>query len=170
MSIAELKLLVFDVDGVLTDGSLHVGPSGEETKVFHARDGAAVKWLLRAGLECAFLTGRVSPGALLRRAEELGVRRVVGGARRKEPALRELAAELGLPLEQVGYVGDDLVDLPAMRAAGWSACPADAAPEVRAAAAHVASLAGGRGAAREIIELVLKEQGRWSGIVARYGL
>ena len=160
MAIHDVKLLVLDVDGVLTDGRLYFGPGGEQLKAFHVRDGAGIKMLLGAGLECAFLTGR--EGAIASaRAAELGVRHVVGGAGDKGAALRRLAQSLGLALSQIGYVGDDLPDLPAMRDCGWTACPADAAAEVRGAADFVAAAAGGCGAVREIVERLLKEQGRW---------
>ena len=167
MAIADIKLLVFDVDGVLTDGRLYFSARGEELKAFNARDGAGIKCLMRAGVECAFLSGRESAVAAAR-AAELGVKHVVGGAKDKLPALRELLAELGLAPAQAAFVGDDQVDLPAMRECGWSACPADAVREVREAADYVAALPGGRGAAREIIEHLLKEQGRWPAILARY--
>jgi 3-deoxy-D-manno-octulosonate 8-phosphate phosphatase (KDO 8-P phosphatase) len=162
-----IKLLVLDVDGVLTDGRLYFSVRGEEMKVFDARDGAGIKMLMRAGVECAFLTGR-DGGVASARAAELGVKHVMGGAKEKEPAFRELLARLKVAPEQAAFVGDDLVDLPPMRAAGWSACPADAVQEVRGAAAYVASSAGGHGAVREIIEYLLKEQGRWPAILAKY--
>jgi len=152
---------------VLTDGRLYFSARGERLKAFDARDGAGIKYLLRAGLACAFLSGRAAAVARAR-ARELGVKVVIGRARQKGPALRKLAARLGLALSQIGYVGDDLVDLPGMSIAGWSACPADAAAEVRRAAGYVAGASGGRGAAREIIEHVLKEQGRWAAILRRY--
>jgi 3-deoxy-D-manno-octulosonate 8-phosphate phosphatase (KDO 8-P phosphatase) len=160
MAIKDVRLLVVDVDGVLTDGLVYLGSAGEVIKAFHVRDGVGIKMLMDAGIECAFQSGR---GDVLvdRRAAELGVRRVVSGVKDKAAALGELARSLGLELSQVGYVGDDLSDLPAMRACGWSACPADAAPEARAVAAYVASAAGGRGVVREIAERLLKEQGRW---------
>lgn len=160
MAIKDIKLLVLDVDGVLTDGRLYFGPHGEAMKAFHVRDGAGIKMLLDAGLDCAFLTGREGPIAAAR-ASELGVRHVACGAGHKGAALRKLVDSLGLHVSQVAYVGDDLPDLPAMRECGWSACPADATPEVYSAAGWVAPSPGGRGAVREIIEHLLKEQGRW---------
>mgnify|MGYP000845355635 CR=1 FL=1 len=167
MATSDIKLLVMDVDGVLTDGRLYFSARGEELKIFDARDGAGVKYLMRAGLDCAFLTGREGSIASAR-AAELGVKHVLSGIKDKEPAFRELLASLGLTPEQAAFVGDDLVDLPPMRLAGWSACPADAAAEVREAAAYVASASGGRGAVREIVERLLKEQGRWPAIMKRY--
>lgn len=167
MAIKDVKILVMDVDGVLTDGRLYFSPRGEEMKVFDARDGAGIKYLMRAGLDCAFLTGREGSIASAR-AKELGVKHVIGGAKDKEPALRGLLATLKLEPGQVGYIGDDLVDLPPMYVAGWSACPADADAEVRKVASYVASARGGHGAVREIIEHLLKEQGLWPEIMARY--
>ncbi|HOX06649.1 MAG TPA: phenylphosphate carboxylase subunit delta [Planctomycetota bacterium] len=167
LNLKDIKLLVLDVDGVLTDGRLYFSARGEEMKVFDARDGAGIKYLLRAGVDCAFLTGREGSVALAR-ARELGVKHVIGGAKEKEPVLRGLLESMKLAPAQAAFVGDDLVDLPPMRIAGWSACPADAAAEVREAAAYVASAAGGHGAVREIIEHLLKEQGRWAEIMARY--
>jgi len=167
VSLADLKLLVFDVDGVLTDGRLYFGPTGDEMKAFSARDGAGMKYLMRFGVECALLSGRESP-PVRHRADNLGIRHVVTGAKDKEPELRRLVSALGLSMEEVGYAGDDLMDLPPMRVAGWSACPADAAAEVREAADFVAAFPGGAGAVREIAEHVLEGQGKWEAVMARY--
>jgi YrbI family 3-deoxy-D-manno-octulosonate 8-phosphate phosphatase len=167
MALAEIQLLVFDVDGVLTDGRLYYGPEGDQLKAFHARDGAGIKYLMRAGLDCAVLSGRDS-AALRRRCEELGIARVIAGVKYKEPELHKLMENLDLSPREVGYVGDDLVDLPAMRLAGWSACPCDAVEEVRVNADYVARAPGGRGAVREVIETVLRARGRWEAIMARY--
>ncbi len=167
MSAEGLKLLVFDVDGVLTDGQLYFSPTGEELKAFNARDGAGMKYLMRFGVECAILSGRESP-PVQHRADNLGIKHVITGARDKEPELRRLVSSLGLSMDEVGYMGDDLMDLPPMRVAGWSACPADAVDEVRAAADYVTASAGGSGAAREVAEHVLKKQGKWEAVLARY--
>jgi 3-deoxy-D-manno-octulosonate 8-phosphate phosphatase (KDO 8-P phosphatase) len=167
VSAEGLKLLVFDVDGVLTDGQLYFSSTGEETKAFNARDGVGMKYLMRFGVECAFLSGRESP-PVQRRAENLGIQHVITGAKDKEPELRRLVSALGLSMEEVGYVGDDLMDLPPMRVAGWSACPADAVAEVRGAADFVTASPGGAGAVREIAEHVLRAQGKWEAVMARY--
>ena len=167
MSIKGIKLLVFDVDGVLTDGKLYFGPSGEELKTFDARDGAGIKCLMESGVECAILSARDS-AALRHRAESLGIRHAITGAGDKAPELRRLIESLGLKRDEIGYVGDDLMDLPPMRLAGWSACPADAAPEVREAADYVAASPGGSGVAREVAELLLKAEGKWEAVLARY--
>jgi 3-deoxy-D-manno-octulosonate 8-phosphate phosphatase (KDO 8-P phosphatase) len=167
MALTDIRLLVLDVDGVLTDGRLYYGPSGEEIKAFHSRDGAGIRYLMEAGLDCALLSGRESE-ALRRRAADLGIARVVGAAGEKGAELGALIGSLGLEPGQVAYVGDDLPDLAAMRLAGWSACPADAVAEVRAAADLVASSPGGLGAVREIVEHLLRAQGRWEAVLARY--
>ncbi len=167
MSLDKLKLLVLDVDGVLTDGKLYYGANGDELKAFSSRDGAGIKYLMRAGLECAILSGRDS-AALHRRCQDLGIDHVVTGAKVKEPELQKVLDDLGLAPEEAGYVGDDLMDLPPMRAVGWSACPADAVREVREAVDYVADANGGHGAVREIVEHVLGAQDKWDGIMARY--
>ena len=149
-----------DVDGTLTDGSITYDETGREWKSFHARDGLGVKLLLLAGIEPAIVTGRSSP-VVARRAQELGIREVVQGAGDKAAIVRSLRAARGLAAAEVAFVGDDLSDLPAMRDAGFSAAPADAAAEVRAAATFVCSVAGGRGAVREAIETLLRRDGRW---------
>lgn len=163
-----VRLFVMDVDGTLTDGSITYDESGREWKSFHARDGLGVKLLLLAGIEPAIVTGRSSP-VVARRAQELGIREVVQGANDKAGIVRSLRAARGLASAQVAFVGDDLSDLPAMLDAGFSAAPADAAPEVRATASFVCSLAGGRGAVREAIETLLRRDGHWTRVLAAFG-
>lgn len=162
-----IELLLVDVDGVLTDGSIIVDDRGVESKHFHVRDGSAISLWRRAGKRAAILSGRFAP-LVDRRAAELGIAPVIQGAADKGPPFRRLLAELDLSAEQVCYVGDDLPDLPVLRAAGLAACPADAAPEVRAAAHYVAGSPGGRGVVREVIELMLKRQRKWDALVASY--
>jgi len=163
----DIDLLVLDVDGVLTDGTVNLGPDGAEIKAFHVRDGSGIKYWRRAGRKVAFLTGRSSP-AVDRRAEELGVDAVRQGAKDKLPALEEMLSQLGAAAERTAVVGDDLPDLPMMLRCGFAACPADAVDEVRARADYVAAAAGGRGCVREIIEMLLKSAGLWEGILSRY--
>lgn len=155
-----LKLLVLDVDGVLTDGSLLYGPEGEVFKRFHVHDGFGVECLLNAGLHVAIISRKRS-GALMQRAQELGIKRVVQACMDKGSALRALAEDLGCSLSETAYVGDDLFDLPAIRIAGWSAAPPGARQEVKAAASHVCAAEGGSGAVREVTELILKAKGAW---------
>ncbi|MHC4915652.1 MAG: KdsC family phosphatase [Planctomycetota bacterium] len=168
MSLQDIKLLVLDVDGVLTDGRLYYGPRGEELKAFDVRDGAGIKFLQAAGVEVAVLSGRESE-ALRRRLDDLGVTLAVTGAKDKAAELRAMAASRKLEPEEVGYMGDDLMDLPAMRLAGWSACPVDAVPEVREAAEHVTAASGGRGAVREVAEHLLRAGGSWESVLRNYG-
>jgi 3-deoxy-D-manno-octulosonate 8-phosphate phosphatase (KDO 8-P phosphatase) len=157
---AGLKALVFDVDGVLTDGGLWYGPTGEVMKRFDVKDGHALVLARLAALPVAILTARTS-AIVETRAKELGLARVFQGRREKGPAFEELCAELGVSPAETAYMGDDVNDLPALRRAGLSACPADAVPEVRAAVHYVAANPGGSGAARELVEFVLKATGRW---------
>ena len=160
-----IRLLVLDVDGVLTDGSLYFGPQGEALKVFHVRDGHGIKMAQRAGIEVAFLTGRRSDAAY-HRAKELGVNRFHEGLRDKVVVLEEIMAALQIEAGAVAAVGDDLVDLPHLRRVGLAVAVADAAPEVKAAAHWVTSLPGGKGAVREVCDLLLKAQGKWEEIVS----
>ncbi len=164
---ASLRLLLFDVDGVLTDGSINVDAHGSETKRFHVRDGAALAFAQRAGLLTGVLSAR-SSGGTAARAAELQMAVVVQGVADKGVAFGEILAQHGLAAEEVAYMGDDLVDLPVLRAAGLSAAPADAAPEVAAVAHFVSWHSGGDGAVREFVEAVLKARGQWDDVLARY--
>ena len=157
---AGIRLLVLDCDGVLTDGALLYGPGGEILQRFSVYDGYAVKCLQAAGVEVAILTGR-SSAALMHRAQALGIRKVVQGAGEKSAALEDLARQAGLGLAQVGFVGDDILDLGAVRAAGWSAAPASARPEVKAEVSHVCEARGGEGAVREVAEILLGGRDAW---------
>lgn len=156
----QVKAVVFDVDGVLTDGGLWYGPTGEAMKRFDVKDGHAMVLARLTALPVALLTARTSPIVDVR-AKELHLAKVFQGRREKGPAFEELCRELGIAPAEAAYMGDDVNDLPALTRAGLSACPADAAPEVRAAVHYVAAAPGGRGAARELLELVLKATGRW---------
>jgi 3-deoxy-D-manno-octulosonate 8-phosphate phosphatase (KDO 8-P phosphatase) len=161
----QLKLLLFDVDGVLTDGTILVHGDGSESKQFNIKDGAAMVWAQRAGLRIGLLSAR-SADATAVRAAQLGV--VVQGSANKLAGYEQILADHGLADADVGYMGDDLQDLPVLRRAGFSAAPADAAAEVRAAVQWVSSAGGGRGAVRECIEHVLKTQGAWTAAVADF--
>jgi 3-deoxy-D-manno-octulosonate 8-phosphate phosphatase (KDO 8-P phosphatase) len=155
---AAVRLVVFDVDGVLTDGRIWLGSDGTEYKAFSVRDGVGVKALLAAGIEVAIISGRSSP-AVNRRMDELGVRHVVQGCGDKAPALLGLMDELGIPAEQVAYLGDDTPDLPAMRIAALPAAVAEAPPGVRALALWTSSAPGGNGAVRQFCEFLLGHRG-----------
>jgi len=152
--------MVFDVDGVLTDGGLWYGPQGEVQKRFDVKDGHGMVLARLVQLPVAILTARTST-IVEARAAELKLAKVFQGRREKGPAFEELAKELGCAPGELSYMGDDVNDLPALSRAGLSACPADAASEVRAAVHFVSSRPGGHGAARELIELVLKATGKW---------
>lgn len=165
---SRVRLLLFDVDGVLTDGIVVVHSDGSESKRFHIRDGAAIVWAQRAGLPVGLISARAS-GATAQRAAQLAVRYVQQGVADKREALDHILRDASLGDEAVAYMGDDLLDLPLLRRAGLAAAPADAAPEVRACAHWVSARAGGEGAVRELIELVLRAQGRWSDVLAEYG-
>ena len=161
-----VRAIVLDVDGVLTDASLFFSSRGETLKRFSARDGFAIKLAQGEGLPVAILSGRVSAPLRVRLAD-LGVdeRLVIQGSREKGAGLREICERLGIGCDAVAFMGDDLPDLPALAAAGLSACPSDAVPDVRQRCHVVCSTAGGGGAVRELVELVLTARGRWREIV-----
>ncbi|MFT3711289.1 MAG: HAD family hydrolase [Archangium sp.] len=157
---SKIKAVVFDVDGVLTDGGLWYGPTGEAMKRFDVKDGHAMVLARLTQLPVALLTARNSPIVDVR-AQELKLAKVFQGRREKGPAFEELAKELGFAPNELAYMGDDVNDLPALSRAGLSGCPADAVSEVREAVHFVSSRPGGHGAAREFIELVLRATNRW---------
>jgi YrbI family 3-deoxy-D-manno-octulosonate 8-phosphate phosphatase len=163
--LARIRVLFLDVDGVLTDGRIWITPRGEEWKVFSVRDGAGIRLALETGLEIVLVTGR-STVAVDRRAEELGIRLVLQGVREKGVCVRELCEERGWEREDTAAVGDDLADLPMFAEVAFSFAVADAAPEVRQAADLVLERAGGQGAVREAVELILRAQGHWERLVA----
>jgi len=160
-----IRLLLFDVDGVLTDGVIVMHADGSESKGFHIKDGAAIVWAQRAGLPVGLLSARTS-GATTHRAAQLAIRIVHQGVASKLSAFEQVLKSSGLAEDAVSYMGDDLLDLPVLDRAGLAAAPADAAQEVRQAVHWVSAARGGRGAVRDLIELVLRAQGRWDGIVA----
>lgn len=164
---AAIELLLLDVDGVLTDGSVVYAADGDEIKRFHVRDGSGLKFWHDQGKRSAIVSGRRSP-AVDRRARELGVAPVFQGCADKRAALDVLLAETGLRSEQVCAVGDDLPDLPVLRRVGLAVAVADACPEVRAAAHYVTRTPGGRGAVREAVEWLLRLQRRWDTTVAAF--
>jgi 3-deoxy-D-manno-octulosonate 8-phosphate phosphatase (KDO 8-P phosphatase) len=159
-----VRLILLDVDGVLTDGTVVVHGDGTESKAFHIRDGAAIVWAMQAGVQVGVLSARAS-AATAQRAAQLGMKIVAQGVASKPTEFERILAEQGLSDDDVAYMGDDLLDLPVLARAGLSGAPADAAEEVRSASHWVSRCRGGRGAVREFIELVLRAQGRWDGIV-----
>ena len=166
---AGLEWLLFDVDGVLTDGLLHYTRWGEQIKRFHAQDGLGFRLAQRAGLKLGLLSGRRSR-ALEVRAAELDFDEVILGSGNKAPAFEKFLAKHETTPKRVAYIGDDLPDLPVLGRCALSFAPADAAAEVRAAAYTVLERGGGAGAAREMIEKVLKARGDWQKIIAAYSL
>ena len=153
-TLAAIRLVAFDVDGVFTDGRFYLSDDGVESKAFHTQDGFGVRKLINAGIEVAVISGRRS-GAVERRMAELGVSHIVQGCRDKVAALDDLLATLGLTSEQCAFVGDDIPDLPVLQAVGCSIAVANAVPEVREQCDYTTTAAGGAGAVREVCELVL---------------
>lgn len=164
---AAVRLLVLDVDGVLTDGRLHYGNDGEELKAFNIKDGLGIKLLRSVGVGVAIITGRESD-IVARRARELGIDQVVQGREDKRQALRELCGRDGLMLTECAYMGDDLPDLGAIIDAGLGMTVADASPDVRAAAAWCSVAGGGCGAVREACEFILRARGDWAAVTAGF--
>ncbi len=162
-----MRVLLFDVDGVLTDGTVLLHGDGSETKRFHIRDGTAVVLARRAGLKVGLITARPSD-ATLRRASQLEFDYVHQVPSSKQSAFDAVVQDANVGEEAIAYMGDDLIDLPLLRRAGFAAAPADASPDVRAAAHWVSSHAGGAGAVRELVEFILKSQARWEKVVEEY--
>ena len=154
-----IRLAIFDVDGVMTDGTLFIGAQGEVFKAFNILDGHGVKMLQSAGVATAIISGR-SSDAVARRAAELAIAHVVQGSSDKVAAFEQLIAGLALAAEQCAFVGDDLPDLAVMRRCGLAVAVANAADAVKSAAHYVTRASGGRGAVREFCELVLRAQGQ----------
>ena len=168
---ARIRLLLMDVDGVLTDGHLIniPGPDGKmvETKAFDSQDGIALQWLSWHGIQTGVISGRVSP-ATEERARQVRMTYVYQGHIEKIPILDEIFAKSGIPLAETAYVGDDLTDVVVMRRVGLAIATANARAETKRAAHYVTSAAGGSGAVREVVELLLQAQGRWADILRKY--
>jgi len=164
---ARVRLLLFDVDGVLTDGRILVHPDGTESKAFSIRDGAGIVWAQRAGLRTGILSGRHSPATSVR-AAQLGISIVRQQRGEKLAIFEALMRHEALSPEEVAFMGDDLLDLPVLGRVGLSAAPADADGEVRGRVDWVSRYPGGGGAARELVELVLRAQGKWEELLESY--
>ena len=162
-----VRLAIFDVDGVLTDGGLHYSDSGEETKVFDVRDGLGMKMLQSSGVELAIITSRRSM-CVARRAENLGIELLFQGIENKLTAFQELAVSLGLEARHCAYMGDDWVDLPVLTRCGLALSVPEAPPVVRSRAHYVTAAGGGRGAAREACELIMQAQGTFEARLAPF--
>lgn len=165
--IKGIKLLVLDVDGVMTDGSIIYNDLGHETKIFDVRDGHGIKLLMRAGVEVAIVTSRESD-VVGHRAKNLGIKHVYQGAVEKIKAYGDLIGSLGLKPHETACMGDDLVDIPMMKKAAFAVTVPDAANEVIERSHYVTKHPGGRGAVRETAELILKAQGKWESAISRY--
>jgi 3-deoxy-D-manno-octulosonate 8-phosphate phosphatase (KDO 8-P phosphatase) len=162
-----IELLVLDVDGVLTDGSLIFNADGTESKRFHILDGHGIRLWRRAGLKVALISGRSSP-ITTQRAMQLDIPYVFQDCHVKRPVLEQLLESLHLTADQVAYVGDDLLDLPLIRWVGFGVAVANAVDEVKSEADYVTTRPGGCGAVREVIEYILKNTGRWQALMERY--
>lgn len=163
----QIRLIIFDVDGVLTDGSLYLGDDGQEYKAFNSKDGLGMKLLQKNGVEIGIITGRTSNVVSIR-MESLGIHHVYQGQRHKAPAFKELRDKLGLKNEQIAYVGDDVVDLPIMRQVGLAITVQDAHPLIKQHAHWQTLAGGGRGAAREICEMLMEAQGTLEQAFEKY--
>jgi YrbI family 3-deoxy-D-manno-octulosonate 8-phosphate phosphatase len=164
---ANIELILSDVDGVMTDGGIHILDDGTQLVKFHIRDGMGVRLWREAGKRFGIVTGR-NLESIRKRAEDLWLDIVRLGIDDKLPAVDELAAELGVSREQVCYIGDDLLDLKTIQAVGLGVAVADAVEDVRKAAKYTTSVAGGQAAVREVVELILKNTGRWEDVMKRY--
>lgn len=156
-----------DCDGVLTDGRIILLPDGQEIKAFNAQDGHGLKLMPRAGIRTGVITGRKS-GALEQRASEIGIEFLYQNSKDKLASFKELLAEHGFDPETVAFIGDDLPDLPVMNRVGFSIAVVNAVADLKAAAHYVTTAHGGNGAVREVVELILKAQGKWDGEVSRH--
>lgn len=164
---AAVRLIIFDVDGVLTDGSLFYGDDGQEYKAFNSRDGHGIKMLRHSGVESAIITGRTSQ-VVLHRARNLNITRIFQGADDKLLSYQTLLQETGLKPEQTAYMGDDIVDLPVLKRCGLAITVPGAPEAVHSQAHYVTRAPAGRGAAREACELIMRAQGTWEAQLALY--
>ena len=162
-----VRLVVFDVDGVLTDGRLWYGPGGEELKAFHAFDGHGIHLLRQGGIDTAILSGRDS-AAVEERARELGIGHVMQGIDDKRAAFERMLRRVKVKRAAAAYMGDDLVDLPVLQRCGFACAPREAPEDVRRRVHYVPSAPAGRGAAREVCEFILEAQGKLGRVLARY--
>ncbi|RMF96237.1 MAG: HAD-IIIA family hydrolase [Candidatus Schekmanbacteria bacterium] len=165
--IKRIKIIIFDIDGVMTDGKIIYSSNGEEIKEFNVRDGHGIKLAKRAGMDIAVISGRASK-ILSARVKELGIDKHYQKALRKIEAYEDILRRYGYKDEETAYVGDDLPDIPVMRRCGFSIAVRDAVDEVKESAHLITQNCGGNGAVREVVDLILKTQGRWSMIMERY--
>lgn len=164
---AHIKLVAFDIDGVMTDGGLHYTNDGGELKTFNVQDGLGIKFMQRLGFELAIVTGRNS-GVVAARAADLGITHVYQGVANKRAAVEQLLEKLGLNWPDCAFMGDDVIDLPAMTRCGLAIAPANARPIVKEHAHLITEASGGQGAVREAIEFILTSQGQFDAALAPY--
>lgn len=164
-----IRILILDVDGVLTDGGIFIDDEGRETKRFDVRDGHGLKMLMRCDVEVILLTGRTSK-VVEHRALDLGIKEVYQGVWNKLEVFEDISRKKNISREEIAFVGDDLVDVPVLKRAGFSASVADAAEDVKRVVDYIAEQPGGKGAVREICEIILKAKGKWPEVTARYEL
>jgi 3-deoxy-D-manno-octulosonate 8-phosphate phosphatase (KDO 8-P phosphatase) len=167
--LKDIRLLLLDVDGVMTDGGIIYDSNGVETKVFNVKDGHGIKMLQRYGIEVGIITGR-SSNVVDIRAKELGIELLYQGSLKKLESYSDVKLKTGFTDSQIAYLGDDVIDVPVMRRVIFAAAPADALLEARNVAHYVTVSAGGRGAVREVCDLILKGRGFWNEVSARYEL
>lgn len=165
--LKRIKMIVLDVDGVLTDGGIIIGSDGTEYKSFNVKDGSGISLGRHAGIRFAIISGRFSPVIGLR-AKELKIEEVYQDAMVKAESYDELKAKFGYKDREICFIGDEIIDIPVFRKCGFSAAPADAVNEAKKAADYICKKKGGRGCVREVIDMVLKTQGKWSRAVNRY--
>jgi 3-deoxy-D-manno-octulosonate 8-phosphate phosphatase (KDO 8-P phosphatase) len=164
---ARVKVMIFDVDGVLTDGSLTYGPDGEATKTFYVLDGLGIQLLQKTGVQTAIISARQSP-IVVTRARDLGINHVYQGIHDKRVAFAKLLEATGATVEQCGYIGDDVIDLPLLTQVGFAVTVPSGHPEVQHRAHYVTKCPGGRGAVREVCDLVMRAQGTYEKALAPY--
>jgi 3-deoxy-D-manno-octulosonate 8-phosphate phosphatase (KDO 8-P phosphatase) len=164
--LKKVRLVLLDVDGVLTSGDIIYTDSGEQIKIFDVKDGLGIRLLKEAGIKVGIITGRRGK-ALQHRCDNLGIELIFDGIRNKDEALDDIQAETGIPIEAMAFVGDDLPDLPAMKKVGLAVAVGDAVSLVREQAHMVTHAGGGKGAVREVSEAILKAQGLWDGLIER---
>lgn len=162
-----IKLLILDVDGVLTDGSIILDNDGNELKAFHVRDGHGIKMLHSIGVYVAIITGRYSK-VVERRAHELGITEIYQKCHVKSAAYKHLTEKLNISDSEIAYIGDDIVDLSIMKKVALPIAVADAADETKATALFITKMPGGRGAVREICDLIIKAKGKWEELLNEY--
>lgn len=164
---AKIRLMIFDVDGILTDGSLHFGADGEALKTFNVLDGQGIRLLQNAGIATAIISARQSP-IVARRAADLGITHVRQGIHDKKTAYLQLLHEISISADECGFIGDDVIDLPVLTRVGFAASVPNGHAEVRQRVHHVTTASGGKGAAREVCDFILRAQNKYDSVLAEY--